>query len=217
MRPGLPISLLIAANLLPVAGVLWLDWDVFGLLLLFWFENVVIGIYGIARIILSGADRVSDDLIAPLFFLAHYGLFMFVHFMVLFGLYETSINLPGGEVAGSGEPLLRAAGVLGQRDDPDVMAAAGGGGQAQVVETLGVVGGDQGAEDAVPQRVGAPGQDVLQPRLHVFGIDDDPGSAVGGGVETEVFEDSFFSSKNFLLIPSIAVFSIFGFDAFTFP
>lgn len=99
MRPGLPISLLIAANLLPVAGVLWLDWDVFGLLLLFWFENVVIGIYGIARIILSGADRVSDDLIAPLFFLAHYGLFMFVHFMVLFGLYETSINLPGGEVA----------------------------------------------------------------------------------------------------------------------
>jgi len=92
MRPGLPISLLIAANLLPVAGVLWLDWDVFALLLLFWFENVVIGVYGIARIILSGADRMPDDLFAPLFFLAHYGLFMFVHFMVLFGLYETSID-----------------------------------------------------------------------------------------------------------------------------
>ena len=106
MKQGLPISLLIAANLVPVAGVLLLDWDVFGLLLLFWFENVVIGVYGIARIILSGADRVADDLFAPLFFLAHYGLFMFVHFMVLFGLYEQSLGAAGTGIA-PGDYLAR--------------------------------------------------------------------------------------------------------------
>ena len=38
------IAVLIAANLLPLAGVLFWDWDVFLVLLLFWCENVVIGL-----------------------------------------------------------------------------------------------------------------------------------------------------------------------------
>jgi hypothetical protein len=96
----LSIAALVAANLVPLFGVLLWDWDVFFLLLLFWSENVVIGIFGIARLIVA---RVSDSgmggLFLPLFFLVHYGGFMFGHFMVLFSLYSGHLE-KGGTPAG---------------------------------------------------------------------------------------------------------------------
>ena len=99
MTGRLSIAALIAANLVPLFGVLFWDWDVFFLLLLFWSENVIIGIFGIARLIVA---RVSDagveGLFLPLFFLVHYGGFMFGHFMVLFGMYS-------GHLEGSGAPM----------------------------------------------------------------------------------------------------------------
>ncbi|MDH3990093.1 MAG: DUF6498-containing protein [Gammaproteobacteria bacterium] len=70
------IAVLIAANLLPLAGVLFWDWDwgVFLVLLLFWCENVVIGLFGIARLIVAGeSESVTEGLFLPLFFLVHYG------------------------------------------------------------------------------------------------------------------------------------------------
>ena len=89
MTGRLSVVALVAANLVPLFGVLLWDWDVFLLLLLFWSENVIIGIFGIARLIVA---RVSDSgvggLFLPLFFLVHYGVFMFGHFMVLFGMYS---------------------------------------------------------------------------------------------------------------------------------
>lgn len=89
MRAGYSIAFLVAANLLPLFGVLLWDWDVFLLLLLFWFENVVIGLFGIARIVVSGAHRqFQGGVFLPLFFLVHYGGFMFGHFMVLFAFYS---------------------------------------------------------------------------------------------------------------------------------
>ena len=57
-RLSFSIIVLIAANLLPVFGVLLWDWDVFVILLLFWCENVIIGIFGIAKIVASGAGSV---------------------------------------------------------------------------------------------------------------------------------------------------------------
>lgn len=81
------IALLVLANLIPVAGVLLWDWDVFFLLLLFWCENVIIGFFGIAKIALSGGG-----LFLPLFFCVHYGGFMFGHVMVLFGLFADNSN-----------------------------------------------------------------------------------------------------------------------------
>ena len=72
------------------------DWDVFLLLLLFWCENVVIGIFGIARMIVAGkTDSAAEGLFLPLFFLVHYGGFMFGHFMVLFGMYSSAVEGAG--------------------------------------------------------------------------------------------------------------------------
>jgi len=87
------LILLVAANLLPLAGVLLWDWDVFFLLLLFWCENVIIGLFGIARLIVAANnDTLREGLLLPLFFLVHYGGFMFGHFMVLFGMYSNYVE-----------------------------------------------------------------------------------------------------------------------------
>lgn len=93
MTGRISLALLVAANLLPLAGVLLWDWDVFFLLLLFWCENVVIGLFGIARLVVAAdRDTVVTGLFHPLFFLVHYGGFMFGHFMVLFGMYTGHIE-----------------------------------------------------------------------------------------------------------------------------
>jgi len=85
------LIILVAANLLPVVGVFLWDWDVFLLLLLFWCENVVIGLFGIARLVVAASnDTLKEGFMLPLFFLVHYGGFMFGHFMVLFGMYSGS-------------------------------------------------------------------------------------------------------------------------------
>jgi hypothetical protein len=93
----LPILLLVAANGVPLIGALFFDWDVFKILLLFWFENVIIGIFGIARLVVAErSGNAIGGLAKPLFFLVHYGGFMFGHLMLLFSLFS-----PGAE--GSGE------------------------------------------------------------------------------------------------------------------
>ena len=84
------IAVLITANLLPLVGVLLWDWDVFFVLLLFWCENVIIGVFGIARLIVAGdSENAVEGLFLPAFFLVHYGGFMFGHFMLLFAMYSS--------------------------------------------------------------------------------------------------------------------------------
>lgn len=96
MTGRISLALLITANLLPLIGVLLWDWDVFFLLLLFWCENVIIGLFGIARMIVaSTTESTFEGLFLPVFFLAHYGGFMFGHFMVLFGMYSGSLEDAG--------------------------------------------------------------------------------------------------------------------------
>lgn len=93
MTGRLSLLLLVTANLLPLAGVLLWDWDVFFLLLLFWCENVIIGLFGIARLVVAANnDTLKESLLLPLFFLVHYGGFMFGHFMVLFGMYSGNVE-----------------------------------------------------------------------------------------------------------------------------
>ena len=100
MSGKLSVALLVGANLVPLAGVFLWDWDVFLLLLLFWCENVIIGIFGIARLIVAGkTDTMFEGLFLPVFFLVHYGGFMFGHFMVLFGMYESSVEGAGASAA----------------------------------------------------------------------------------------------------------------------
>ena len=88
MNRQLPIILLVAANLLPVVGVVYWRWDVFSILLLFWCENVVIGAFGILRTaVFSMRLHKIGGLFTSAFFTVHYGGFMFGHLMLLMGLF----------------------------------------------------------------------------------------------------------------------------------
>ncbi len=99
MNGKISLALLVLANLVPLAGVWLWEWDVFLLLLLFWCENVIIGVFGIARLVVSASSESTfNGLFLPLFFMLHYGGFMFGHFMVLFGLYEGFMDDAGQQI-----------------------------------------------------------------------------------------------------------------------
>src|SRR2546428_6743265 len=73
---------LVATNLIPLIGVLLHDWTVFQVLLLYWCENVVVGVFNVLRM-LSAQPRSSLAWAAKLFlipvFTFHYGMFTLVH------------------------------------------------------------------------------------------------------------------------------------------
>jgi hypothetical protein len=87
-----PVSawVLIAANLVPLAGVLLWGWDAFALILLFWMENVVVGVFFIARMLLADPRDLplwAVKLFMVPFFCFHYGMFTAIHGMFVFALF----------------------------------------------------------------------------------------------------------------------------------
>ena len=80
-RPEIVLAALVLANLVPLFGVLYLDWDVGSLVMLYWSENLVIGGYTILKILLKARGRAR---FLALFFTLHYGGFCAIHgFFVL--------------------------------------------------------------------------------------------------------------------------------------
>lgn len=93
MNSRVPIAVLIAANLVPVFGVLVWQWDVFAILFLFWCENVAIGVFGIVRTAMAGwRSHKLGGLFLAAFFSVHYGGFMFGHLMVLISLFGNDMS-----------------------------------------------------------------------------------------------------------------------------
>lgn len=95
VRP-LPRSawLLVAANLVPLAGVLLLGWDLGTIMVLFWAENIVIGFYAILRVALVA--RWSALFLVP-FFAVHYGIFTAGHGLFVFTVFAA--DTPFAELA----------------------------------------------------------------------------------------------------------------------
>ena len=91
-RPAwLPVAFLIGANLFPIVGVLALGWDLGQLMVLFWVENAVIGIYGLVKLVI--VERWLALLSAP-FFVGHFGFFMTLHFMFIYYLFVAGLEGP---------------------------------------------------------------------------------------------------------------------------
>jgi hypothetical protein len=110
----LAAAVLVVANLVPLAGVLWWGWDVLTVLALYWVENGIVGAYNLLKILRaegSGAGlanwRVNGRPIEALtrvplaaFFLVHYGFFWIGHglFVLVFLPLMTglgSVNVDG--------------------------------------------------------------------------------------------------------------------------
>src|SRR5438477_2387363 len=81
---------LVAANLVPLAGVLLFGWSVFATLLLFWVENVIVGGFNVLRMLWAQPDNpliwVAKAGTIP-FFIIHYGLFTTVHGVFVLTLF----------------------------------------------------------------------------------------------------------------------------------
>jgi hypothetical protein len=84
-----PLALLVLANLVPLAGVLFLDWDTRYLLLLYWLENLVIGGWTLVRMLHAGGWR---GLPQAAFFSFHYSFFCAGHGMFIIGLAAGSVE-----------------------------------------------------------------------------------------------------------------------------
>ncbi len=88
MTPSLLALLL--ANALPIFGVLFLGWTVFPLVLLYWLENVVVGGFNVAKLLLAKPNQpefwVAKLFLVP-FFMVHFGGFTFVHGALVLALF----------------------------------------------------------------------------------------------------------------------------------
>ena len=101
---------LVLANLVPVAGVLFWDWSVFALILLFWMENVVVGVLFALRMLCADpADAAlwAGKVFLVPFFCFHYGMFTAVHGTFVFLLFgKGDYRVDGLQLLA---PALRAA------------------------------------------------------------------------------------------------------------
>ena len=115
--PLAAVVALLIANAIPIVGVLFLGWSLMTILLLYWLENGIVGLWNVPRIALAGrSDTGPGDaaIVGPgleratiiPFFVFHYGMFWVVHGIFLFvlpvfaGLGFGGVSL-GGSDAGS--------------------------------------------------------------------------------------------------------------------
>ncbi|MFH1769834.1 MAG: DUF6498-containing protein [Parcubacteria group bacterium] len=84
------LFLLILVNLIPLFGVLYLDWGVVTILVLYWMESVVIGYFGYKKIFKVTGNRPKKHFFGLLFGLlgpASYFLFNFIVFILVDALF----------------------------------------------------------------------------------------------------------------------------------
>jgi hypothetical protein len=87
---------LIVANIVPLIGVIGFGWDVFSLLLVFWWENVAIGVVNVLRILVAqggGPSGAASRFVLAPFFVVHFGGFTLGHGLMLFAIFAGTTGL----------------------------------------------------------------------------------------------------------------------------
>jgi hypothetical protein len=95
---------LIVANLIPVAGSVFLGWDLSDVMVLYWAESAVIGFFNICKIMVIGRWA---GLFAGIFFAGHFGGFMAVHFLFIYTIF-----IEGSQPAGASSGELAEVALL---------------------------------------------------------------------------------------------------------
>lgn len=110
---------LIVANAIPLFGALFLGWNVWMILIVYWLENGVVGFFNVLKILKAegpadptGSWRMNGKPMARVgrgavagFFLIHYGMFWFVH-----GFFVLTLPLFAGIGNGLGAVVPRGPG-----------------------------------------------------------------------------------------------------------
>lgn len=122
-RKTLSVLFLVGVNSIPLLGVIFYDWNLFSIMLLYWFENGIIGLFNVFKIaraskpapggsnptINGRPTNLSGAAFYVPFFVMHYGIFWVVHgvfVVVIFGLF-------GGQPFGGVGPPEIAGGFRG--------------------------------------------------------------------------------------------------------
>ncbi len=84
---------LIFANLIPLIGAIFLDWNILDIVIFYWLETFVIGIYNIVKMmtctggIIKGIENQIIALFSKIFlstfFLFHFNIFVFIQFFFI--------------------------------------------------------------------------------------------------------------------------------------
>jgi len=99
---GQPSALaLIAANMVPVFGTLFLGWSVAALIFLFWIENIILGIMNIVKLLTIKFDSQGESAarnwggkgFITLFFTVHYGGFCAAHALLVMILIAAALHI----------------------------------------------------------------------------------------------------------------------------
>lgn len=124
------VAILVAANLGPLVGLLFFDWDLFSILVLYWMENGVIGALNVVKMGLAQgvggpgsavgvrlgsatagvAGPILKAALIP-FFCVHYGIFWLVHGLFVFVMFGGVLGGFMGRDTPGGGPSPTAIGL----------------------------------------------------------------------------------------------------------
>ena len=96
-RQRLSLLTLLAANLVPLLAVIGFGWDLASVIIVFWLENAIIGLFTIGKMMLAsgGVDStsanagamVAEKVALSVFFTLHYGGFWAIHGMFVLAIF----------------------------------------------------------------------------------------------------------------------------------
>lgn len=110
-----PLGLMaVAVNLIPILGVTIWGWSLGALVILYWIENLIVGVVNLARMAVAagkhGALGLAGFAFLGPFFVVHYGMFCFVHGIFVIGMFGGPDGPFSAMPAGQGpETFLPAA------------------------------------------------------------------------------------------------------------
>ncbi|MGH2474269.1 MAG: DUF6498-containing protein, partial [Candidatus Limnocylindrales bacterium] len=100
---------LIVANAIPLVGVLFFGWSVWNILIVYWLENGIVGVFNVLKmaraegpgggdgVTLNGRSATDSGKLALIpFFIVHYGIFWFVHGVFVLTLPAFTGTFGGG-------------------------------------------------------------------------------------------------------------------------
>lgn len=84
---------LIVSNLIPVFGAFFFGWRLADIMVLYWAESAIIGLFNVAKIAYVGRWMA---IFTGIFFLAHFSAFMAGHFLFIYGIFIEGMQKSGG-------------------------------------------------------------------------------------------------------------------------
>jgi hypothetical protein len=95
---------LLLANAVVLVGVVFFEWQIFLIMLLFWSENVIIGFSTVLKMLAARPRDLAawpSKLILVPFFAFHYGMFTMVHGVFVRSLFGGDDSMGGGLIVAS--------------------------------------------------------------------------------------------------------------------